>query len=341
MPGSCIERGGHVNWPARSPKLRPLAFFVWGCVNDNVFRASCTSFTRFKRWITLTIRNIPTEMLRHVWQNTQSRISAVIRGSGGYVENISWYKSFRLFNAACRIILFQLHLIYFWWFFQMFHALSRYPVCSKTAQTNRLAVCLENKRTNSDKLRFRREVKLPQRSIWSDKSLQPRQFNYKSDTYAASRSTMRSVVPTTRDYTTTHSRILAPTMLFLSTILSRLKLCRLSHHKLHHSGFWDCFSTAQRTTATKPRTNLTKVTKNCRHQREVLILDNLTISSLFGFFCQPALTQENRDTIAAGCSRAKSSSTVHKNDPVIVIYKAKKRAIFTHDCKRGIIEPKL
>ena len=87
LPNSWIGRGGPINWPARSPDLTPLDFFLWGYVKDEVYRTRCPNLTQLKRRITSTIRNIPTDMLQNVWQNMQNRFSAVLRENGGHIEN--------------------------------------------------------------------------------------------------------------------------------------------------------------------------------------------------------------------------------------------------------------
>ena len=41
LPDPWIGKHGPYNWSARSPDLSPPDFFLWGFVNDEVFRAPC------------------------------------------------------------------------------------------------------------------------------------------------------------------------------------------------------------------------------------------------------------------------------------------------------------
>ncbi|GFX69698.1 uncharacterized protein TNCV_1770661 [Trichonephila clavipes] len=42
-PGRCIGRGGPVNWPARSPDLSCLDFFLWGHMKSLVYASNVNS----------------------------------------------------------------------------------------------------------------------------------------------------------------------------------------------------------------------------------------------------------------------------------------------------------
>ncbi|EZA53536.1 hypothetical protein X777_07004, partial [Ooceraea biroi] len=38
FPDRWIGRGGRISWPARSPDLTPLDFFLWGHLKNEVYR---------------------------------------------------------------------------------------------------------------------------------------------------------------------------------------------------------------------------------------------------------------------------------------------------------------
>jgi hypothetical protein len=42
-PDSWIGRGGPINWPARSPDLTPLDYFLWGYMKNYVYREPVNS----------------------------------------------------------------------------------------------------------------------------------------------------------------------------------------------------------------------------------------------------------------------------------------------------------
>ncbi|EZA58856.1 hypothetical protein X777_01031 [Ooceraea biroi] len=37
FPERWIRKGGHISWPARSPDLNPLDFFLWGMLKNTVY----------------------------------------------------------------------------------------------------------------------------------------------------------------------------------------------------------------------------------------------------------------------------------------------------------------
>ena len=43
-----IGRYGKIHWPARSPDLTPMDFFVWGWVKDQVYRQPVDSLDELK-----------------------------------------------------------------------------------------------------------------------------------------------------------------------------------------------------------------------------------------------------------------------------------------------------
>lgn len=88
LPDSWIGRGGPTRWPARSPDLTPLDFFLWGYVKDKVYATPCPNLRQLKRRITTTIRSVSVEMLKKVWENSQARLSTVIRENGGHFEHL-------------------------------------------------------------------------------------------------------------------------------------------------------------------------------------------------------------------------------------------------------------
>ena len=88
LSSAWIGRRGPINWPARSPDLTPLDFFLWGHVKDMVYRTPCRNVTQLKRRITTAVRTISGEVLGNVWRNLKERLNAVIREDGGHVENL-------------------------------------------------------------------------------------------------------------------------------------------------------------------------------------------------------------------------------------------------------------
>ena len=64
--GQMISRFGDIEWPARSPDLSPLNFFLWGYLKGTVYRENPTTLEQFKEAIQTEIRLIIPEMISAV-----------------------------------------------------------------------------------------------------------------------------------------------------------------------------------------------------------------------------------------------------------------------------------
>ena len=63
-----ISRRGPIDWPARSPDLTPLDFFLWGYVKDKVYSERIESLDHLKIRIWHAISSIDTAILSNVWK---------------------------------------------------------------------------------------------------------------------------------------------------------------------------------------------------------------------------------------------------------------------------------
>lgn len=88
LPDLWIGRAGSTNWPARSPDLTPLDFFLWGYVKDKVYSTRVPNVTQLKRRITSAIRSVHAEVLQNVWKNLDERLNEVVRQNGGHIEHL-------------------------------------------------------------------------------------------------------------------------------------------------------------------------------------------------------------------------------------------------------------
>ena len=85
-----ISKRGPTNWPARSPDLTPLDFFLWGYVKDKVYSEEIESLQHLKARITEAIRSIDTSTLSNVWKNIETRINCVVRQQGKHIEQMTF-----------------------------------------------------------------------------------------------------------------------------------------------------------------------------------------------------------------------------------------------------------
>lgn len=84
--GSWIGRGGPTAWPARSPDLTVMDFFLWGRVKDIVYREVSQDEDELKGRIAEAFQQITPEMLRNTQENFLRRIDMCVARNGGHFE---------------------------------------------------------------------------------------------------------------------------------------------------------------------------------------------------------------------------------------------------------------
>lgn len=65
-----MGKKGPINWPARSPDLTPLDYFLWGYIKEKVYVTPAANLEDLKARITAACRGISAEMLQHVCSET-------------------------------------------------------------------------------------------------------------------------------------------------------------------------------------------------------------------------------------------------------------------------------
>ena len=83
------EIGGYVkiHWPARSPDLTPMDFFVWGSVKDQVHRQPVDNLDELKVRIAQTMNGMPLDFAAHSLLSFKSRLQSCINNEGRHVEH--------------------------------------------------------------------------------------------------------------------------------------------------------------------------------------------------------------------------------------------------------------
>lgn len=81
-----IGRGGPLAWPARSPDLNPLDYFLWGHIKCIVYRGSMLVRNDALGAIQDAFRSVPADMLRRATNTIQRRLEECHRRGGGYIE---------------------------------------------------------------------------------------------------------------------------------------------------------------------------------------------------------------------------------------------------------------
>lgn len=75
-------------WPARSPDLSPLDYFLWGYVKENVFKRQPADIEILKEIVQGVVSSIDQDVLRAVMANFEKRINLCIEQQGGHFEHL-------------------------------------------------------------------------------------------------------------------------------------------------------------------------------------------------------------------------------------------------------------
>lgn len=88
FPGRWIGRRGPVEWPARSPDLTPLDFFLWGYLKSKVYRTRPETIEELEQRITEVCRNITPETYENVRQEFHNRLFMCQEVNGEHFEHL-------------------------------------------------------------------------------------------------------------------------------------------------------------------------------------------------------------------------------------------------------------
>ena len=88
LPGRWMGRRGPIEWPARSPDLSPLDFFLWGYIKDKVYQTRLKSIDELKRAVLREIRKLDgqKDLLKRVCASVTARADQCIDNGGGHFE---------------------------------------------------------------------------------------------------------------------------------------------------------------------------------------------------------------------------------------------------------------
>lgn len=88
FPGKWIGTFSEVSWPARSPDLTPLDFFIWGFVKNRIYQYSFESEQQLRERVTAAFNSITPEMLRDVLSSTVKRSYLCLENNGNLFEHL-------------------------------------------------------------------------------------------------------------------------------------------------------------------------------------------------------------------------------------------------------------
>ena len=75
-------------WPARSPDLTPLDFWLWGDLKGKVYENKPTTIDELKENIKWEILQIPQETISNVFDNMMKRIDHCRAAGGGQFQHL-------------------------------------------------------------------------------------------------------------------------------------------------------------------------------------------------------------------------------------------------------------
>lgn len=88
FPDAWIGNNGPISWPARSPDLTIMDFFVWGYVKDKVYLSTTRDLEHLKEKITLACRSITPQMLSKAFTNSKKRFRMCVQEGGRHIEHL-------------------------------------------------------------------------------------------------------------------------------------------------------------------------------------------------------------------------------------------------------------
>lgn len=81
-----IGCGGTIEWPARSPDLNPLDFFLWGYIRARIYCTQPASIDELKHRIEECMQQIPADMLSRTCNSVEQRVRHCQAAVGQHFE---------------------------------------------------------------------------------------------------------------------------------------------------------------------------------------------------------------------------------------------------------------
>lgn len=88
FPDNWIGRGGPVNWPARSPDLTPLDYFLWGYIKNYVYKVPINTEDELMERLHEAFATLQEEMLLKAVDNVRKRCRVCVEQDGWQFEQI-------------------------------------------------------------------------------------------------------------------------------------------------------------------------------------------------------------------------------------------------------------
>lgn len=86
--GKLIGTYSETPWPARSPDMTPLDFFLWGYVENYVYKHNFETEVELRRLVLEAFQSITPEMLSNVLESTVRRCYLCLENNGNHFEHL-------------------------------------------------------------------------------------------------------------------------------------------------------------------------------------------------------------------------------------------------------------
>ena len=90
FPRRWIGRRGIQEWPARSPDLTPLDFFLWGYLKTEVYKTPVHDLPELRARISRECRNITRETFEKVRREFENRLYYCLANNGSHFEHVTY-----------------------------------------------------------------------------------------------------------------------------------------------------------------------------------------------------------------------------------------------------------
>ena len=84
--GRGCPRDHNIAWPARSPDLTPMDFYLWSHIKSKVYVKNYQSLADLKTSITAAFREVTAENVSASVRNLEKRLKMVIERAGAHIE---------------------------------------------------------------------------------------------------------------------------------------------------------------------------------------------------------------------------------------------------------------
>lgn len=88
FPGRWIGNRGVVEWPARSPDLTPLDFFLWGALKNKIYKHEVNTLEELRARIIDGFRSIRRRSVQRSTEKVRNKIDRCIRANGNLFEHL-------------------------------------------------------------------------------------------------------------------------------------------------------------------------------------------------------------------------------------------------------------